>query len=115
MEFLLLVYEDERRAAAFTGAEREREYDAYRAYTRSLVDAGVLRAGNALMPTTAASNVRRREGEALMLDGPFAETKEQLAGYYLIDCSSAEEARIWASKMPAAATGTVEVRPILNY
>lgn len=115
MEFLLLVYEEEEQIAALSDGAMSAQLDDYRAYTASLQEAGVLRAGNALQPTSTAACALDRDCEVITLDGPFAETKEQLGGYYLIDCKDREEALAWASKMPAARTGRVEVRPIWNY
>lgn len=115
MEFLLMVYEDEAQIAALSEDDLNDQLDDYRSYTASLQEAGVLRAGNALQPTSTAACALDRDGEVITLDGPFAETKEQLGGYYLIECKDREEALAWAAKMPAARTGRVEVRPIWNY
>lgn len=115
MQFLLLPYLDESQAAAMSETEVQEEFSAHRAYTKMLIDAGVLQAGNALQPTATARSVRMRDGKKVSTDGPFAETKEQLGGYYLIDCADIETAVAWAAKMPTAFAGTVEVRPILDY
>ena len=114
MEYLLLIYEDESSRVGMTEADRNAVFGAYSTYTKSLTDAGVMRGGNALQPIASATSVRHREGETLTTDGPFAETKEQLGGYYLIDCENLDAALAWAAKLPAAKTGTVEVRPIMN-
>ena len=115
MQFLLMTYLDEKVMASQTPAQRTARFEAYRVYTKSLIDAGVMQGGNALRPTTDASSVRVREGKTTMTDGPFAETKEQLGGYYLINCADMAEARRHAARCPAAFDGTVEVRPILDY
>ena len=115
MQFLLITYFDEETVAKLTDAQRESQYAAYRAYTKTLIDAGVFQSGNALRETATARSVRVRDGAVMATDGPFAETKEQLGGYYLIDCASIEEAERWAAAMPAAEAGTVEIRPIMDY
>ena len=115
MEFLLLIYEDENRLERLSPEALEAQQDDYRAYTKKLIDAGVFKGGNALQATVEAACARDRNGEVLTFDGPFAETKEQFGGYYHIDCADMETALHWAGKMPAARTGTVEVRPIWNY
>ena len=71
--------------------------------------------GEGLEPTSSATTVRVRDGERVLTDGPFAETKEQLGGFYLLECDSLDEAIGWAAKIPGAATGSVEVRPVMNY
>lgn len=81
-------------------------------YTRALTEAGVMRGGDALQPSTTATVVTRRDGRVLHTDGPFAASKEQLGGYYLVACDNLDEALKWAAKCPAAADGRVEVRPI---
>lgn len=115
MQFMLMIYGDERAEMAMTEAEREAQMGQYSAYTGELVEAGVIRGGEALMPTTTATTVRVRNGQSITTDGPFAETKEQLGGYYLIDCTNIEEAIGWAAKLPGASTGRVEVAPIMVF
>jgi hypothetical protein len=87
---------------------------AYFAFTEELQAAGKMVAGDALQPTSTATSVRVRDGETLTTDGPFAETKEVLGGYYLIDVESLDEALAWAAKIPGAAHGTIEVRPVVT-
>lgn len=77
--------------------------------------AGVSYSGNALQPVSTATSVRVRDGRSKLVDGPFAETKEQLGGYYVFDCPSLDEALKWASKIPSARYGTIEVRPIMEF
>jgi hypothetical protein len=87
---------------------------AYFAFTEELQAAGKMVAGDALQPISTATSVRVRDGETLTTDGPFAETKEVLGGYYLIDVESLDEALAWAAKIPGAAHGTIEVRPVVT-
>lgn len=115
MQFLFLLYLDEKAQAAQGEPQRTERFAAYDAYTKALMDAGVLASGNALQPTSTARSVQSRGGEVLATDGPYAETKEQLGGYYLVECKDLNEAAHWAARCPAALGGTVEVRPILDY
>ena len=87
----------------------------YGAYTQEIVAAGVFKAGDALQPVSTATSIRVRNGDRQITDGPFAETKETLGGYYLLDCESLDEAIEWASKIPTAKYGTIEVRPIVVF
>jgi hypothetical protein len=112
MQYLLLIHSNE---AAMLGQSREaagRTMAAYAAYTEAMTKAGAYLGGQRLRPTTTASSVRVREGKTEVLDGPYAETKEQLAGYYLINVADLDAALAWAARCPGAASGTVEVRPI---
>ena len=84
----------------------------YHAFNQALVKAGVMRGGERLRPTAAARRVRVRDGKATVLAGPYADTEEQLGGYYIIEVTSDEEALEWAQQCPAAKTGTIEVRPV---
>ena len=113
MEFMLLIYNDERRWAALSGDERSAIVREYLALTDEMRDHGVYITGAPLEPTPTATSVRVRDEELLVVDGPFAETKEQLGGYFLLEVSSDDEARMWAAKVPAARYGTVEVRAVL--
>lgn len=115
MEYLLVIYHDEAEVAALSEDEMQGQFAAYKAFNQTLIDAGAMRGGNALTPTSTAKSVRVRGGNVMTTDGPFAETKEQLGGYYLIDCADIDEACAHAARIPAAFTGTVEVRQILNY
>ena len=108
MEYLLLIYGDE----AKMQAPNPERMAAYVAYTEALKQAGVLRGGNRLQPVASATTVRSRDGRPSVLDGPFAETKEQLGGYYLIDVPDLDAALGWASRCPGAAHGAIEVRPL---
>ena len=119
MQYLLLIYGDEQaqneQFAQMSEAEQKESLDQWWAYTKELEDAGVHVAGEALHPTQSAKTVRLREGEQLVTDGPFAETKEQLGGYYVIDVETEEEALRWAGKMPSAPYGSIEVRPVMVF
>jgi hypothetical protein len=109
---MLLIYGDERAAESVPREQMTETINAYMAYTQALRDAKVLAASNRLKPTSAATAVRTTNGQTKVLDGPFAETKEQLGGYYLIDVPDLDAALSWAKRCPAARYGTVEVRPI---
>ena len=112
MQYLLLIYGEER---AYENATREQTNEivaAFMAYSQALSDGKVLVASNRLRPTSAATTVHIADGKTKVLDGPFAETKEQLGGYYLIDVPDLDAALSWASRCPAVRYGTVEVRPI---
>jgi hypothetical protein len=112
MEYMILIYADENAYARVGEAQLKAMYADYRTYTQELMKAGVMRTGSELKPTSTATTVRLRGGKVLSTDGPFAETKEQLGGYYLIDVANLDEAVKWAGKCPGAKTGSVEVRPL---
>jgi hypothetical protein len=111
---MLLIYGNESNEAALPEAERMEMYQAHIAYAQDLVQKGVMLAGDPLLPTSAATTVRARGGKILPTHGPFAETTEQLGGYYIIQCANLDEAIEWAAKNPSAATGAIEVRPIME-
>ncbi len=113
MQYLLLIYADEKIGANMSEAERQQLHADYMTYTQELVTAGVMRAGDALLPTSTATTVRVRGNENLTTDGPFAETKEALGGYYLVEVENLDEALKWARKIPTAKYGSIEVRPIM--
>lgn len=112
MKYAILIYDDERRWAAMAPAEFEPAMAEYIAYGQGMVEAGVMRGGEELQPTTTAKTVRIRQGVTTTTDGPFAETREQLGGFFLIDAETIEDAIAWAAKCPGARTGCVEVRPV---
>ena len=113
MEYMLLIYEDEAILERQSDAQRQEIWTAYAEYSKALAEAGAMRAGAPLQPTATATTVRVRDGSTGTTDGPFAETKEQLGGYYLVDCKDLDEALAWAAKIPAAAFGSIEVRPVM--
>jgi len=112
MRYLLLIYTDEQQDARRPPAEQEAIMGEYFVFTDEMRKVGVLQAGEALHPTTTATTVRLRQGQISSSDGPFAETKEQLGGYYLLNCENLDEAIQWAVKIPAARDGSVEIRPV---
>jgi hypothetical protein len=112
MQYMFLIYGDEQAMLTSTGAETTTMSPAYTAYNAALANAGVLIGGDRLGPTSTAASVRTRDGKSEVLDGPYAETREQLAGYYIVDVPDLDHAITWASKCPAARNGTIEVRPI---
>jgi hypothetical protein len=112
MQYLLLIYSDESRMKSATQADRNAMIGDYRTFTAEIVKSGHMRAGDALQPTSTATTVRVREGKMLTTDGPFAETKEQLGGYYLVEAKDLDEAIKLAARVPGARTGSIEVRPI---
>ena len=113
MQYLILIYGDPAVAANMTEAEGREVVGEYFAYTQGLEDAGVFLGGNPLEGTDSATTVRVRNGERLLTDGPFAETREVLGGYYLIECDSLDAALEYAAACPGARAGSIEVRPVM--
>jgi hypothetical protein len=113
MQFLLTIYGDESGWADLPPDAERQIMDAYRAFGEEARH--VIVAGEALHPVSTATTVRVRDGERLLTDGPFAETREQLGGYYVVDVADIDEAIAWAAKIPGASTGCVEVRPIVVF
>lgn len=116
MEYLLLIYANEKQDPGRVGdeSERTRVHEEFRSFTQAARDAGIVLGLNPLEVTSNASTVRVSDGKVDTVDGPFAETKEQLAGYYLVDCKDLDQAIEWAAKIPVARWGSIEVRPILQ-
>ena len=112
MQVMLLIHADDSQWNAMPDAAKQEAMAAYRAYADALVQAGAMRGGERLRPATEALTVRLRDGAPQVLDGPYAETKEQLGGYFLIEVADMQEAARWAARCPGAAHGTMEVRPI---
>jgi hypothetical protein len=112
MQYLLMIYGDESAWPRMTQAEQQQGVAAYQHYTEALNQAGILKGSNRLRPTSTATTVRTVDGKSQVLDGPYAETKEQLGGYYLIDVPDLDAALSWAARCPAAGHGIVEVRPV---
>jgi hypothetical protein len=115
MQYLLLIYGDENGWQTMSQEEGRQVMEAYGTYTQELERSGAMVGGNALQPTQTATTVRVRNDETLTTDGPFAETKEQLGGYYLVDVGSLDEALEWAAKIPGARHGSIEVRPVMVF
>jgi hypothetical protein len=113
MQYLLLIYNAESNWAAQTEAETANMRKDFRAFTQSIIASGNFKGGNELHPTSKATTVRVHDGKTLVTDGPFAETKEQLGGYYLIDAADLDEATAIAARIPSAGMGPIEVRPIV--
>jgi hypothetical protein len=114
MKYMLLAHVQESGWTALTPAQQEQGMAAYQAFTQALVDAGAMAGSGRLGASAAASTVRTIGGRVVMLDGPFAETKEQLGGYFIIDVADRAAALAWAARCPASSHGVVEVRPILE-
>jgi hypothetical protein len=112
--YMLLIYDDEKAWESAPPEDGAKVMQAYYDFTEEVDSAGVVRHSAALQPVATATTVRVRNGERLLTDGPFAETKEQLAGYYLVDCATLDEAIDWASRIPGATTGSIEVRPVMQ-
>ncbi len=110
MEYLLLIYEDEKRFAQGFDSDEFNEYIAF-----GKTHANALRAGKALQPTRAATTVRVRNGKTALTDGPFAETKEQLGGFYLVEAKDLDEATAMAARIPGVRFGCVQVRPVMKF
>ena len=115
MKYMLLIYHDEPSWAALSEAERQQVYVEFRKLRADLVASGQFVTGSQLQPISTATTVRVRDGERMLTDGPYAETKEQLGGYYLLECKDLDDALNWAAQIPEAKTGSIEVRPIMDY
>ncbi|MGF6754362.1 YciI family protein [Paraburkholderia sp. GAS334] len=112
MQYLLMIYSEENGWNQMTDSERQQGVAAYQAYTESLKKAEALVGANRLQNTNTATTVRLVDGKPQVLDGPYSDSKEQLAGYYLIDVPNLDAAIAWASRCPGAAHGLMEVRPV---
>jgi hypothetical protein len=115
MQYLLLIYGNEAEWTTRGEADTKAMMNEYRAFTQSIIQGGQFKAGDALKPTSTATTVRVRGGKTLTTDGPFAETREQLGGYYLIEAKDLDEATAIAARVPTAKFGSIEVRPIMVY
>jgi hypothetical protein len=114
MQYMLLIYQSEAEFGKLTEAQKGALHQEYGPFTESVNKSGHFRAGNGLQPTATATTVRMRSGKRLVTDGPFAETKEQLAGYYLIEAKDLDDALAVASRIPSAKLGAVEIRPVMG-
>ena len=112
MQYLLMLYADENGWSRMTPAEQEQGVAAYGAYTQALKTAGVLLGSNRLQNSATATTVHVADGKSQVLDGPYVDSKEQLAGYYLIDVPDLDAALAWTARCPGASHGTIEVRPV---
>ena len=115
MQYLLLIYRNEAEFGSMTPADYKKMSEENGVYTQSIIQSGNFKAGDGLQPTTTATTVRVRDGKTLTTDGPFAETREQLAGYYLIDAKDLDAALAIAARIPGAKDGSIEVRPVMVY
>ena len=114
MKYMLLIYHDEQAWNAHTEKERQQIYTEYRELIQELTSRGQYLAGDELQPTSTATGVRERDGKELVTDGPFAETREQLGGYFLIEAKDLDEAISVARRIPSARSGTIEIRPVVE-
>ena len=114
MKFMLLIHGNEQAMMANTKVDATGMSPEYAAYNDALIKAGAMLGGERLRPTTMAASVRVRNGKTEVLDGPYAETKEQFGGYYIIEAADIDAALDWARKCPAAHFGTIEVRPVVQ-
>jgi hypothetical protein len=112
MKYMLLIYADESAFQTLPKPETERALAAYQAYTEAMTQAGVRVASDRLQPVASSTTVRVANGKTNVLNGPYAETREQLGGFYMIDVPDLDAALSWAARCPGASHGTVEVRPI---
>ncbi|HEV7633973.1 MAG TPA: YciI family protein [Bradyrhizobium sp.] len=115
MQYLLMIYRNEAEHDKMDAAAGKKMMDEYGAFTQSIIQSGNFKAGDRLQPATTATTVRVREGKTLTTDGPFAETREQLGGYYLIEARDLDAALGIAARIPGARYGSIEVRPIWVY
>jgi hypothetical protein len=114
MQYLLLIYDDESKMKNATQADQNAMFKEYGEFTASIVKSGNMRGGDALQPSSTATTVRVREGKTLTTDGPFAETREQLGGYYLVEAKDLDEAIKIGARIPSARYGAIEVRPVMQ-
>ncbi len=114
MKYLLLIYQSEAEFARLSDAEKGKVHQEYGPFTESISKSGHFQAGHGLQPTSTATTVRVRNGKRLVTDGPFAETKEQIAGYYLIEAKDLDGAIAIAARVPSVRFGSVEVRPVME-
>jgi hypothetical protein len=115
VQYLLMIYRNEAEFAKNEAASGQKALEEYQAFTQSIVQSGNFKAGDRLQPVSTATTVRVRDGKVLMTDGPFAETREQLGGYYLIEAKDLDAALGIAARIPGARYGSIEVRPIWVY
>ncbi len=114
MKYLLMDYVEEKGWPELSKEDQTRWLGAYKAYMQAMADAGVLEDSKGLQPTTTATTLRIRDGKTQVQDGPFADTKEQLGGFHLIEVDDLDAALAWAARSPTALHGTVEVRPVVE-
>jgi hypothetical protein len=114
MEYLLMIYDEEKAWTKMSDSERQKMHADFGAFTKAIVASGHFKGGNALQPTAAATTVRVRDGKTVTTHGPFAETREQLGGYYLIQAKDLDEATAIAARIPSSKIGSIEIRPTMD-
>jgi hypothetical protein len=112
MQYMLLIYDNEAELDSKSPEETQRFHNDYMEFTKGIVASGHFKAGDALQRTTTATTVRVKNNKQLVTDGPFAETREQLGGYYIVEAKDLDEARAIAARIPSARSGSIEVRPV---
>jgi len=115
MEYLLLIYSEEKREPQPGTPEGDSHFNAYMKFSEEVQQKKLVRGSNALQDISTATTVRVRNGKTETTDGPFAETKEQLGGFYMLDCDNLDDAIQWAARIPHATGGTIEVRPVIDF
>ena len=115
MKFLAIIYNDESQYADATPADIAATFQAHGEFGEAARAADVFAGGEGLQPVATATTVRVRDGERMLTDGPYAETKEQLGGFYLLECKDLDDALSWAERIPEAKSGAIEVRPVMDY
>jgi hypothetical protein len=115
MKYMLLLFGDENAWETSSEQDLEAEMARYEQYDRELNEAGVFVSGEGLQPTPTATTMRIVGGERILTDGPFAETKEQLGGFYVLECKDLDDALAWAERCPASGDGSIEIRPVMDY
>lgn len=114
MKYMLLIYDDEKVWGSMSESERGQIHGEYMTFTKALQASGQMLSGAPLQPTASATSVRVKNGKTLTTHGPFAETREQLGGYYLVEAKDLDEATAIAARIPSARIGTIEVRPVMD-
>ena len=114
MRYALLIYASEQDWASQSEEQAQAQFQEYMSFTKDIVDRGIYQSGEALQPTASATTVRVRDGETLSTDGPFAETKEQLGGFYVVEAKDLDEAVQIAAKIPDVRGGSIEVLPVME-
>ncbi|HEU4899193.1 MAG TPA: YciI family protein [Actinomycetota bacterium] len=114
MRYALLIYASEQDWASQSEEQAQAQFQEYMSFTKDIVDRGIYQSGEALQPTATATTVRVRDGETLSTDGPFAETKEQLGGFYVVEAKDLDEATEIAARIPDVRNGSIEVRPVME-
>lgn len=115
MQYMLILYENEKTAYQPGTPEFDQMMEEFASFTQSIIESGQFKAGDGLQGSETATSVRVRNGKTELTDGPFAETREALGGYYLIEAANLDEATAIAARIPIAKTGTVEVRPVMVF